>query len=249
MALEFIKKYSQPVVRRDSQVSNLFDLVTRRQWLTVSNLLTDNVDELRHPANNDSLLHVACKYQPPIQVIKKMVNVSPDLVSLINFDGQSPLHVAAQYGASPEVICFLCLSYPDTSEFQDIKGKTPLHLACESYITHYVQSPNRTPQEALLLTVKVLVRTSPTTVNLEDVDDMSAVEYLLDAEIDLKIVRVIQKASVKEWERRRAVIGKIVKDTVQEQYEEQKSNLQLHLKKQQKDYKIQQRKSTVALSA
>ena len=248
MALEFIRRHSQPMLRRESFGPDLFDLVKRRQWLTVSNLLTSNVDELRHPANNDSILHVACKHQPPIQVVKKMVNVSPDLASLINFDGHSPLHVAAQNGASPEVICFLCLSYPDTSEFQDIKGRTPLHLACESYMNHYMQTPSRTAQEALLLTVKVLVRTSPTTVNLEDVDGMSAVEYLLDAEIDLKVVRVIQKASVKEWERRRTVVGKIVKDSIQEQYEQQKSNLEQELQKQQKD-KYQKRKSTVAVSA
>jgi len=201
-------------------------MAQNRQWSRLINIIPTKIYKLRSSNHNYSLLHHACKYQPPIRVIKEIMKASPDLGYINNSDGHSPLHIAAQFGASPELIHFFCLVYPDTAELQDFKGRTPLQLACKSYIKYYRVTPSRTAQEALLSTVKILVRTSPTTVNLEDLDGMSASDYMLDTNTDWNILAVIQNASVREWERRRALLEKTKIETLsQDKYQGQRSSL------------------------
>mmetsp|Transcript_3428 Transcript_3428/g.3239 ORF Transcript_3428/g.3239 Transcript_3428/m.3239 type:complete len:234 (-) Transcript_3428:40-741(-) len=191
-------------VKGNLSQTKLSKLLARQQWSELMKHISSNPDILNSPDRDESFFHEICRFQPPLHVVEEIVGLSPSSLVLENDLGQFPLHVAAQNGASPEVISYLCKSNTKSSGVQDNMGKTPLHLASESYANKYThQQDRKLPlEEALLLTVKILIRSSPHTVNLEDADDISVLEYAIDSDVDLKVIRVIQKASEKDWKKR-----------------------------------------------
>lgn len=179
----------------------LSKMIEQKQWHKVVKYIQSHDDVLDSFQDNGSLLHYVCRHQAPLELIVEVVKKFPSLLSRIDSNGRSPLHLAAKYGASPDIIEFLCSKQRSVAGIQDSIGKTPLHWACESYSEHYSGKSTMTLKNAQLLTIKFLVRSSPTTVNLEDSNGMCAAEYALDSNTELNIFRVIQKASVKEWKR------------------------------------------------
>lgn len=191
-------------VKNVTSESDLSNLLVQRKWSEIINVIARNPDALTASDFEESLFHKICRFQPPLEVIEFIVNISRKIASIKNNFEQFPLHVAAQNGALPEVIGYLCKLNPKASGSQDRKGKTPLHLASESYMKKYTHAKKRKipAEEAYFLTTKILVRSSPNTVNIEDHEGMSALEYALDNNVALKVIRVLQKASEKEWKKK-----------------------------------------------
>ena len=192
----------------------LSKMIEQKQWHKVVKYTQSHDDVLDSFQENGSFLHEVCKHQAPLDLIVEIVRKSPGMHTQVDSNCRSPLHLAAKYGASPDVIEFLCSTERKMAGMQDSMGKTPLHWACESYSEHYSRKSTMTLKSALLLTIKILVRSSPTTVNLEDSNGMCAAEYALDTNTELNIFRVIQKASVKEWKR----ISQVTENNKLQQY-------------------------------
>ncbi len=193
-------------------------MVAKRKWSKFNHFFVSCCEDdfnlvcnERHTRSNETLLHYVCRFHPPISVVRTIVDRFPCWCSLLDSNGQSPLHIAAQYGADPSIIEYLCVPERSTSGIQDKLGKTPLHLACISYADHYKNK--KSLHNALVVTTKILVRSSPSTVNLEDKDSMNALEYVINSNHGtLDVYRIIQKTSEKEYKKKLKLASQISND-------------------------------------
>ena len=203
MAIDkFLLKTSGRFSNNASSSSKLSKMISKGQWSKAEKFIDTYGMSIDLSGGDDSILHQACRHQPPLDLIKKIVSLRPDLAYLANPDGQVPLHIASQNGVSPDIIDFFCAPKRSTSGVQDLMGRTALHLACEGYCANNTDASGKSTKKAFTKTVKTLIRSSPTTINLEDVNGISAVEYALESDVDLKNLRILQKASEREWKRR-----------------------------------------------
>lgn len=183
------------------------NLVAGQDWETVRRILSEAQSSgCSGPVSVcEDALHFTCRFHPPLDVVRMTSSVVPGSIALADNMGRYPLHVATKWGASAPVIVYLAEANPEAAGKQDAMGKTPLHLFCESYARRYsVHAAEGQPlKDSMLEAVKSLCRASPDSVNLEDMDDMTALEYAIDAELNRKVIRVIQKACEKDWKMRR----------------------------------------------
>lgn len=91
-------------------------------------------------------LHVACRRQPPPDVVEALIKANPDALVSQTLDGLTPLHFSCFCGSAPETIQ-LVLGYETClRELVDRRGRTPLHCACAAF-----RSPHRLPVVKMLL--------------------------------------------------------------------------------------------------
>ncbi|KAL3789281.1 hypothetical protein HJC23_000347 [Cyclotella cryptica] len=74
-------------------------------------------------------LHVACRNNPPTDVVDVMIMAAPDMIYWADSFGWLPLHYACANGADLEVVRLLVDAYPDSRLVTDKRGRTPLHFA------------------------------------------------------------------------------------------------------------------------
>ena len=150
--------------------------------------------------NGMTLLHACVRFNPPLPILKKMIQIY--LRALVGEDclGRTPLHVAAGSGVSPSIIKLLTVNYPEACNIQDEDGRTPLLFACDTSCELFEDEgdgmssqPSRDPPS--LDTVRVLLSGSLDSVILEDVDEMNAVEYALVSDADIEVVNLLQRAT------------------------------------------------------
>jgi hypothetical protein len=163
-----------------------------------------------------SALHIVCRAHPPFQVVQKIVLLCPASVKHLDKAGHSPLHSASEWGACPRIIEFLIKRYPRAACMVDMEGKNPLHLCCENCSFEescdtgapWKGSEDGSQADAvwpilakgpLLPVVKALLKAAPDCVNLEDDEEMNALEYAIMFDADVKVVKVLQKASTNAW--------------------------------------------------
>ena len=121
---------------------NLRLLIERESWKKVLEVLNSEAITCitKHSPEvseiDDPLLHFACMYQPPLQIVVRIIEALPNSIKEMNHIGQYPLHSATQWGASPEVIKYFLDIYPESLHHQDHEGRTPLMLACKYYGTN-----------------------------------------------------------------------------------------------------------------
>eukprot|EP00586_Coscinodiscus_wailesii_P003463 CAMPEP_0172485456 /NCGR_PEP_ID=MMETSP1066-20121228/13500_1 /TAXON_ID=671091 /ORGANISM="Coscinodiscus wailesii, Strain CCMP2513" /LENGTH=190 /DNA_ID=CAMNT_0013250739 /DNA_START=304 /DNA_END=876 /DNA_ORIENTATION=- len=113
----------------------------------------------------------------------------PEAVFEMDCMGRFPLHIASKFGASTSVIKHLVKKNPKAAEMQDTSGQTPLHLEFYDYRWKSLVS------DSAHHTVKCLCDVAPKSVVLDDKDGMSAIEYAIDEEADMKVIRLLQKTS------------------------------------------------------
>ena len=178
----------------------LSKFIVKQDWVNTRKILLGKNATILE----DAALHMACRFHPPLEVVQAMAAAAPSSVSLTDNMGRLPLHIAAKCGAAPLVIAYLTEIYPQAAGFQDAIGKTPLHLFCEYYGHQYNEGAanGQSLKESMILVVKSLCRAAPSSVNLEDTEDMTALEYAIDAEVDRRVIRVVQKACEKDWKSR-----------------------------------------------
>jgi ankyrin repeat protein len=74
-------------------------------------------------------LHVACRNDPPSDVLDVMIMAAPDMIYWADSFGWLPLHYACANGADIEIVRMLVDAYPDSRLVTDKRGRTPLHFA------------------------------------------------------------------------------------------------------------------------
>jgi hypothetical protein len=163
-------------------------------FLFISNLICEH-DEV---FNGMTLLHACVRYDPPVNLLMKMIQLHPEAIRKVDCIGRTPLHIAAGSDVSPLVAKVLTVLYPEACNIQDNDGKTPLHFACDSSCELFeenVGSPSRCPPS--LDTVRTILSGSVEAVILEDADEMNALEYALLSDAPMKLISFLQRTTQK----------------------------------------------------
>jgi len=73
-------------------------------------------------------LHLLLKSDPPLRVVKALVEAYPEALFEENQNGYLPLHVACRYGNSKEVVEYLIQQNPQAKTRSTQAGSAPLEL-------------------------------------------------------------------------------------------------------------------------
>jgi len=191
----------------------LVKLVSWQKWHQVSQVLQfasddhqnmlvfdDRVSEHRLP--EEHIIHLACQHQAPYKIIELLAEKFPQSKSCPKSNGRYPIHIACAKGLSPKTIEFIIESYPGAVGVQDDFGKNPLHYVCESYVYNWGTIPNnahRSPDKNLLTVVSLLLDEVPELPNVEDLHGMNTIEYAINSDTNIKVVKRMQNASRENW--------------------------------------------------
>ena len=183
----------------------LLQLIEANDWQKINSIFLKNpskyqemVDLINKSSsfNGMTFLHAACRFDPPSSIVRKMIMLCPDDVKALDCLNRTPLHVATGTGASAGVVGALVEAYPDACHIQDADKRTPLHMACDRSCVLFNGSVNSHDAPRYDI-VSILLSASPSAVILEDVDEMTAIEYALMSSGKLKVVKMLQRASQK----------------------------------------------------
>jgi len=191
-------------------------LISKREWSFLEHFLSNfgldlpiDDDGITDCVTADIVVHFAARFQAPLRTITLLSNYFPTSLESSDATGRYPIHVAAKWGATPDVIQFLIRSNPAAAGIQDCLGKTPMHYIAEFYAHNY--SPRIAQilpvQDSMLQAVKLLKTAAPSSVNLEDNEGCNALEYALENEVDIKVVKTMQRACRDDWRERKAEGG------------------------------------------
>lgn len=189
---------------------SLVKLVCWQKWYHLDEILEldDNQDtpvfddRLKNQLPEEHILHLACQYQAPPKTLELLSKKFPQSVSCAENKGRYPLHIACAKGLKPKAIDFLIKSYPQAAVVQDDFGKAPLHYVGESYAYNFRTTPSnayRSPTSSILTVVSLLLDVCPESANVEDLYGMNAIEYALDSDTSIKVIKLMQNKSRENW--------------------------------------------------
>lgn len=150
--------------------------------------------------NNMTMLHAVARFDPPSVIVKRIVDLCPDAPATTDVLNRTPLHVAAGTGAGRVVIKALVDAYPEACMIQDTDGRTPLHMVCDTSTVLFEENKNILAlirEAPAYHSVGVLLHASLDSAIVEDKEGMSAIEYALCSDADLKTIQLIQRAAQK----------------------------------------------------
>jgi hypothetical protein len=218
--LSFIESEDWEGLRKDLEAS-LYDYYSSE--LVASALLLGQSQQLRDGevlVGGRNALHVACSLGAPISIIRTIRQMCPPCMEGVDENGCTPLHVAAESGASPQVIDCLLYWYPEASSLKDCRGKTPLHLlfsspniessncprlAEESQQPQPGQTkvllwePKKSTTTSTIQIIQSLIKAAPQSVNEEDDCGLNPLEYAINSNASINVIRTLQRASVVAW--------------------------------------------------
>ena len=187
--------------------------ISKREWSFLDSYLTRfGLDlPIDDPGISDAVtpelvIHFAARFQAPQRTIKLLSQHFPISLESADATGRYPIHVAAKWAAMPDVIQFLLRSNPTAAGVQDCLGKTPMHYIAEYYAANYSHRKAQIlpMQESMLEVVKLLKTAAPTSMNLEDNEGCNAIEYALENECDIRVIKAMQRACRDDWRERKA---------------------------------------------
>ena len=115
------------------------------------------------------------------------------------------LYVACKWSATPDVINYLVRLNSSACGVQDNFGKTPMHYVAEFYIDIYqlpIERRMYPMDESMMEVVKLLKSAAPASVNLEDNEGCNAIEYALENDVHIKLIKSMQRACRDDWRQR-----------------------------------------------
>lgn len=153
------------------------------------------------------MLHHACKFRPPLYVVRNLFELDTFNASRIDSRGRYPLHLALEHESDVKVVKFLIENNKAAVAAQDVYGQTPLHMVVQQFtekrernslyernnyldigdVISFVDSI-----EALDL-ILLLCDAVPSSPLVEDSNGMTALEYAIDVEADCKLVKALQE--------------------------------------------------------
>lgn len=153
-------------------------------------------------SNKPSMLHYICHFDPALCAVERFYATCPTAVFQMNSLGRFPLHIAVNNNASANVVNFLVSHNPSAVLSKDIHGRYPLHLAFTNFSTNKNQRNEKEPYpkpnndtKRLALIVNCLCEVAPGTVIAEDSRGMNPLEYAIEKEIDIRIIRKLQEVA------------------------------------------------------
>ncbi|KAL7523056.1 hypothetical protein ACHAWF_000343 [Thalassiosira exigua] len=131
-------------------------------------------------------------------MIKIILHKFPQTPYMPDSIGRYPIHIASSVGVSSEIVNVVAKAYPEACVKQDFDGRTPLHLACDASRLLYEEDSSWDKGHLNRDTIKILLAMAPSSVNIEDVDEVNPIELALLSNADCKILSMLQKVSVSE---------------------------------------------------
>ena len=200
----------------------LHQLINEQDWDSVNRLATKKYKRSLRTSDtiaSDFIIHHACRMNAPLLTIARLSAIYPMNLNTADDEGRYPLHLAVASGCTPDVIRFFVGNNPSSAEVQDKFGKTPLHYAGECYAENFIRNRLGFPDfnevhSNTFLVVEMLVAVAPQSTNLEDEDEMNPIEYALVSATNIKTIKMMQRASRKEWRKRAESIRHPVQSTV-----------------------------------
>ena len=116
-------------------LSGLHKLCDKGQWHEVISALNQcNPSEAnKHGGSGKwTALHIACRRNPPISVMKAFIERAPESLIMMDNLGLYPIHIAAEKGNSLQVMKLMVDSFHDSIILTDNGGSTPLHRCLTS---------------------------------------------------------------------------------------------------------------------
>jgi len=185
----------------------LSSLIKHRRWRKLNNAVVKILKKktnvrcaCKKCTHQQSLLHLACNFSPPLYVARNLFELDTFNASRIDSKRRYPLHLALEHESAVEVIKFLIESNKVAVEAQDVNGKTSLHMVVEQCaerrerskcdylgdITSFVDTVD------MLELISLLCDAVPSSPFIEDNNGMTALEYAIDVEADYELVKALQ---------------------------------------------------------
>ncbi len=203
---------SNIIQSRSEKKATITRLVCRQQWGLLEKLMGRDSfdipidDEIgvggQNSISKDLLVHFICRFQAPLYIVRLFAKAYPE--SLTSFDalGRSPLHIACAWANSPDTLKFLVDSFPAAASIQDSEGKCPIHHLCHSFMLNYQDThdiPCLPVKDSMMAIINTLNITAPKSFIVEDNDGMNAIEYAIESEVNIKIIKTMQRACRDVW--------------------------------------------------
>jgi hypothetical protein len=118
------------------------DPITSRKWKTVLAWITFCPHELQLlDKRKQTILHHACLFRAPADVIEMILYAAPELASMRNEDGEIPLHWAIRLSAPNEVFKMLLAADPTSGlNARDKNGNTPISLMWDRHRKEFLEA-------------------------------------------------------------------------------------------------------------
>lgn len=112
--------------------------IIRRKWRSLHRFLRTREGKEQVKQTDPfglTILSICVAHDPPIEIIRQIIDIQPTIVNASDDMGLSPLHMACKCGASSEIVTTLvqCHGKADAIDFS---GRTPLH-----YTVHFLCEP------------------------------------------------------------------------------------------------------------
>ena len=188
-------------------------LIARRNWWEIESLLSTEesvesieIDE-KDIITEESVVHFSLRYRAPLHIVKLLALRYPKCLTRPDCTGKFAIHVACKYGSLPTVVEYLVSENKHAAGVQDPTGKTPIHYLAEYYASNY-ESPSHLVNENMCQIIRILREVAPESFNIEDNEEMNAIEYGIENDLDLRIIKMMQRAARDDWRALRASSGK-----------------------------------------
>jgi len=186
---------------------NLCKMIADGKWKDIQELMTtpkedvDIIDE-DGTVTRELIIHHACSHRAPVCALRSLSSEYWKSLYHADKDGRFPIHVAALNGAGPDIISFLISSNCATAGIKDSLGKTPLHYICEEFLDKNKDANSLRTHQDMFWTVGLLLKSAPSSVNVEDDEEMNPIEYAIASGAHVGIIKEMQKASRSCWRAR-----------------------------------------------
>jgi len=200
-----------PVTTEEDPPPTIAGLIGNREWSRLDKLLMDgaplSIEDpalAEHAITENVVVHFAVRFQAPLRTVSLLSKLYPSPIKSQDASGRYPIHVACKWSATPDVINYLIRLNSSACGVQDKFGKTPMHYVAEFYITNYQILLERLypMDESMMEVVKLLKSAAPTSVNLEDNEGCNAIEYALENDVHIKVIKAMQRACRDDWRHR-----------------------------------------------
>eukprot|EP01083_Nonionella_stella_P010934 31093_1 len=192
-----VEGITKAMVKHNNKI--VLELIKEQRWNDVRFKTSCGCTEVScgSCADNHTLLHYVCQFRPPLHIVESLVRDFPEAVNQADCANQYPLHVAVHSGSSSHVIAFLLQANPSIASLQDEHGMTPLHLAFCNYrgMTHNGFESAEDVEKSIPKVAKLLCMAAPLSVIVEDKEGLNVLEHAIEKEVDLKLLRNLQRVA------------------------------------------------------
>jgi len=119
----------------------LIEMIASRNWSSFLVWITFHPDELKWvDKKSQTVLHYACLFRTPVQIMGMLLFQAPELTSTPNRDGELALHWAVRLSAPNEVLKLLLTANPSSGVLANDKDRqTPLSILWDRHQENFLR--------------------------------------------------------------------------------------------------------------